>query len=345
MTRRTALGVAALAAALVVAPGRRVGAQLATLPLPGGDSISAAPYLAAHTVGVSDSMRPVTLVLDIAHSTDFSNPIYAFTRQSDTATFFLPHLLPEHTTVYFRLRAYSAAGRQFSEEISNARTVQTWLALLSPNGYNNVSVATRRPTFVWHSSHVTTPPGPWLYNLSIINVKTGVTEFFTQYLRDTSYTMPADILQAQTSYRWNVVGHLTSGSDTAYAESNATFVILGSARSTLLYQNFPNPFPTPSSSVTCFWIDLARASSNVRLDIYDLRGNPVKTVIPGPNQSGSMAAGDYGRNPDQGKSGCDPNFQWDGTDAGGHPVPPGIYFVRLRADGVDQVKKIVFLGH
>ncbi|HEU4988534.1 MAG TPA: hypothetical protein VFT41_01975 [Gemmatimonadaceae bacterium] len=345
MRRVLAAGAAALAAALLVATAAPAAAQLATLPLPGGDSISAAPFLAAHTVGVVDSMRPVRLQLDIANTPDFAGPLYTASRQGDTATFFLPRPLPEHSTVYFRLRGITASGRVFSEEVSTPRVVQTWLSLLSPNGYNNVSVATLRPTFYWHSSHATAPPGPWLYDLSVINAKTGVVEFFTQFQRDTAYTLPADVLQAQTSYRWNVVAHLANGlpTDTAFAQSNATFVILGTARTTLLYQNFPNPFPSPASAVTCFWFDLAR-SDLVHLDIYDLRGNPVKTIVPGPQQDASMAAGEYGRNLDQGQSGCDPRFQWDGTDAAGHVVPPGIYFVRLRANGVDQLKKIVFLG-
>jgi hypothetical protein len=344
MMRTLAVRAAVAAALLGLAAGPARG-QLATLSLPGGDSISAAPRLFARTVGVSDTMRPVTLQLDIANNTAFTNPLYSAARTGDTATFLLPRLLPANTTVYFRLRGIAASGREFSVEVSPPKSVGPWLTLLSPNGFNNVSVPTRRPTFVWHATPVTGPPGPWVFALSVVNAQTGVVEFFTQYLGDTSYTLPADLLQAQTSYRWNVVGHLPNGSplDSAYAESNATFVILGTARTTLLYQNFPNPFPTAASPVTCFWFDLAR-SDRVTLDIYDLRGDPVKTIVPGPDQGASLAAGEYGRNLTQGQSGCDPHFQWDGTDADGRVVPPGIYFVRLRANGKDLVKKIVFLG-
>ncbi|MHB1863391.1 MAG: hypothetical protein ACYCVL_10515 [Gemmatimonadaceae bacterium] len=344
MTRSAVLRGVALTAALALLPRARAAAQLATLPLPGGDSISAAPYLAAHTVGATDSLRPITLQLDIASTPDFANPLYSATRTGDTASFFLPRLLPEHATVYFRLRGISANGRQFSEEISQAKHVQGWLGLLSPNGFNNVSVGTTRPTFVWHSSRITSPPGPWLYDLSVVNANTNVVEFLTQFLRDTAYTVPID-LQAQTPYRWFVVARAASGAatDTSVAASNATFVILGTARTTVLYQNFPNPFPNARSAVTCFWFDLAR-SDVVHLDIYNLRGDPVKTIVPGPDQGSSMAAGEYGRNLDQGQSGCDPRFEWDGTDATGRTVPPGVYFVRFRTQDVDQVKKILFIG-
>lgn len=345
MTSAFAARAVALATALVALSAARASGQLATLPLPGGDSISAAPFLQAHTAGVQDSIRPITLQLEIANSPDFALPVYTAAAQGDTATFLLPHLLRQHTTVYFRLRGITAGGRVFSEEVSSARFVEDWLSLSSPNGYNNVSVATDRPTFVWHSSHIATPPGPWIYDLRVINAKTNAVDFLGQSLTDTTFTVPAGVLQAQTSYRWSVVARALQGTavDTVAVDSHATFVILGTARTTLLYQNFPNPFPSPTSSTTCFWFDLAR-SDFVHLDIYNLRGEPVKTIVPGPDQGGSLAAGEYGRNLDQGQSGCDPRFQWDGTDANGRTVPAGIYFVRLRAKGVDLMKKIVFMG-
>jgi hypothetical protein len=345
MTRASVARAVAVAAALGIMPLAAAGAQLATLLLPGGDSINAAPFLLARTAGVQDSIRPVTLQLDIANSPDFANPVYTAATLGDTATFFLPHLLRQHTTVYFRLRGITARGRIFSEEVSNPRFVEDWLSLSSPNGYNNVSVATRRPTFIWHSSHITQPPGPWVYDLRVIDAKTNAVAFLAQSLNDTTYTLPADVLQQQTSYRWTVSAHAEQGgpTDSVAVDSHATFVILGTARTTLLYQNFPNPFPSPASSVTCFWFDLAR-SDFVHLDIYNLRGDPVKAIVPGPNEDGSLPAGEYGRNLDQGQSGCDPRFQWDGTDANGRVVPPGIYFVRLRANGVNLMKKIVFLG-
>lgn len=345
MTRPNAPRMAALAASLVVVLAAPASAQFATLPLPGGDSISAAPFLSARTVGVQDSIRPITLQLDIANGPDFANPVFSGSAAGDSATFFLPHLLPQHTTVYFRLRGVTARGRVFSEEVSSPRFVENWLSLSSPNGFTNVSVASQRPTFVWHSSHITQPPGPWLYDLQVVNATTNAVEFLAQALADTSYTPPAGVLQAQTSYRWAVSARAIQGgaADNISVDSHATFVILGTARTTLLYQNFPNPFPSAQSSVTCIWFDLAR-SDFVHLDIYNLRGDPVKTIVPSPDQGGSLAAGEYGRNVDQGASGCDPRFEWDGTDQNGRRVPPGIYFLRLRATGVNLVKKIVFQG-
>ena len=35
---------------------------------------------------------------------------------------------------------------------------------------------------------------------------------------------------------------------------------------------------------------------------------------------------------------------WDGRDAAGRPVPAGVYFSRLRANGVSETQKLTFLG-
>jgi hypothetical protein len=336
------------ATALITAPWASGLAQFGTLTISGADTVGAAPRLVAHVAGsVADSLLPVTLQLDISASASFSDPIYSVTRTGDTATFLLPRLLPQNSTVYFRLQLFAASGRLLSTEVSPIHHVGAWLTLVSPSGLNNVSVVgTRQPTFVWHSSAVTTPPGPWLYDLSVVNVATQVVEFFTPFVRDTAYTVPTD-LQANTSYRWNVVARVANGSplDTVRVASDATFVILSSdvPRATLLYQNFPNPFPTSTSAVTCFWFDL-RASDVVHLDIYDLRGNLVKTIVPSAAAGSSFAAGAYGRNLDQGQSGCDPRYSWDGTASNGRFVPAGIYVVRLRANGQSQTKHIVYRG-
>ena len=342
MTCYVAVRPAIVAAAFLCGPWTSGRAQFATLTIPGGDTVSAAQRLSARTFGVTDSLRPVTLQLDIAPSSSFANPIYTDSRSGDTATFFLRRLLPPNGPVFFRLQAFAASGRLLSTEISPVHHVGEWLSLISPNGLNNVSVVgTRQPTFVWRSNSVSIPPGPWLYELSVVNVATQVVEFFTQFLRDTSYTVPTD-MQANTSYRWSVVARLANGSplDTARVASDASFVILSSdvPRKTLLYKNFPNPFPSATSAVTCLWFDL-RASDVVHLDIYDIRGNFVKTIVPAPGGLSSFPAGAYGRNA-QGESGCDPRYSWDGTAANGRPAPAGIYVARLRANGQSQSVRI-----
>jgi flagellar hook assembly protein FlgD len=111
----------------------------------------------------------------------------------------------------------------------------------------------------------------------------------------------------------------------------------------VLYQNFPNPFPTPASPTTCLWFDLA-APGDVTLAVYDLRGRLVRTIIPSAQIGRSMSAGAYGRLTPGTNSGCDPRFAWDGRASDGRSVPPGVYLARLHADGRWQTKKMVFRG-
>lgn len=114
-------------------------------------------------------------------------------------------------------------------------------------------------------------------------------------------------------------------------------------RVTLLYQNFPNPFPTPASTATCVWFDLHQPS-RVRLTIHDIRGTTLRTLVPSPEVGESMPAGRHGRGTSAAPPGCDWRFTWDGTADGGRVLPPGVYLMRLRAGAHESFKRIVFRG-
>ena len=126
------------------------------------------------------------------------------------------------------------------------------------------------------------------------------------------------------------------------AQAQAGFVI---PPINLLYQNFPNPFPSTASPVTCIWFDLAQRSEGVTLAIYDLRGRLVRTLVPSATVSSKLEAGYYGRAASGPiASGCDPRFTWDGRGSDGSSVPPGVYLVRLHVDDAWQTKKIIYRG-
>jgi hypothetical protein len=112
---------------------------------------------------------------------------------------------------------------------------------------------------------------------------------------------------------------------------------------TLLYQNFPNPFPTVGSGVTCIWFDLTRTTS-VSLTIHDVRGNLVRTLVPNASSPQIFVPGRYGRATPTAETGCDPAFTWDGRANDGSFAPPGVYLIRLRAGGTQSIKKAVFQG-
>ena len=112
---------------------------------------------------------------------------------------------------------------------------------------------------------------------------------------------------------------------------------------TLLYQNFPNPFPTAASKFTCIWFDLNRTTS-VSLTVHDVRGNLVRRLLPNASSPQFLQPGRYGRGTAGAGSGCDPALTWDGTDADGKIVPRGVYLISLQAGGTRSIKKAVFQG-
>jgi hypothetical protein len=162
-------------------------------------------------------------------------------------------------------------------------------------------------------------------------------------MRDSVFVPPVD-LETNASYRWSVVAGLPTG-DTTIVRSQSSFVIvdLTLPTVTLLYQNFPNPFPTLTLATTCVWFDL-RAPTRVRLTIHDIRGNLVRTLIPSPLLRESFLAGRFGRGTPGTTQACDPAYVWDGRADNGRILPTGVYLLRLRTDSYEAVKKIAFRG-
>jgi hypothetical protein len=87
-----------------------------------------------------------------------------------------------------------------------------------------------------------------------------------------------------------------------------------------LAQNYPNPF-NPETTIT---YDLA-ANSDVRLDIYNVLGQVVRTLV-----SENQSAGRY-------------RLSWLGDNSLGHQVASGVYFYRIQADAFHSVKKLMLL--
>ncbi len=82
----------------------------------------------------------------------------------------------------------------------------------------------------------------------------------------------------------------------------------------------PNPF-APHTTVS---FELA-ARGPAELAVYDTRGRRVRRLA-----EATLAAGRHA-------------LPWDGTDDAGRPVGSGVYFVRLRAGGLDEVRKVTRL--
>jgi hypothetical protein len=335
--------VVALLLILVPAAARAQGDV--QIILPQQSPFPAAPRITVRATGFPLSAGIVQIRLRLALSSDIGLVLYDSTKSGSEVSFTMTQLLPENRDIFVEAAVFDQVGNPLRTVLQPAGRTGPRLQLLDPDGATGVSLNTQLPRFSWRSASVTGPPGPWVYELFVTNVATQVTRSRAAIV-DTVFQYP-DTLEANTSYRWHVVARLLNGlaSDSVLVRSRSSFVIAPANQpiATLLYQNFPNPFPAASSPTTCIWFDL-RSPSDVRLMIHDLRGNPVRTIVPGPELAGTLPAGRYGRLREIDESGCDPRLAWDGTADDGRVVAPGIYLVRLRAGSYESIKKIVFRG-
>jgi hypothetical protein len=86
-----------------------------------------------------------------------------------------------------------------------------------------------------------------------------------------------------------------------------------------LAQNYPNPFNAETK------IDFRTQGGDVKIEVYDLTGSLVKTII-----DGSMEAGVH-------------SVIWDGKNSDGNLVSTGVYFYKLSSDYGTSVKKMTML--
>ena len=94
----------------------------------------------------------------------------------------------------------------------------------------------------------------------------------------------------------------------------------GTPQEFALDPNYPNPF---NSSTTILY--RIAEPGQVRLEIFDIQGQRVKTLA-----DGYAGPGVY-------------QVEWDGTDASGKPVATGVYLARLQKGRVALVHKMLLL--
>ena len=87
-----------------------------------------------------------------------------------------------------------------------------------------------------------------------------------------------------------------------------------------LGQNYPNPF----NPVTQIEYSVYR-EGYVKLDIFDLLGRRLRTLVDGEKRPGTH------------------RVSWDGMDHKGDAVSTGVYLYRLEADNYQQTNKMILL--
>jgi hypothetical protein len=88
---------------------------------------------------------------------------------------------------------------------------------------------------------------------------------------------------------------------------------------------FAPPWPSPSLGSTSFRFGLAAPMADVRLEIYDVTGRLVATLV-----SGALPAGVHER-------------RWDLRDSRGSVARAGVYFAQLAAGSLRQTHRLVIL--
>ena len=87
-----------------------------------------------------------------------------------------------------------------------------------------------------------------------------------------------------------------------------------------LYQNYPNPF-NPVTQITYS----IPQQSYIVLEIFDLTGAHVKTLVDGKQNSGLKTV------------------QWDGIDKNGILVGTGVYLYRINSNSFSQTRKMILI--
>lgn len=89
-----------------------------------------------------------------------------------------------------------------------------------------------------------------------------------------------------------------------------------------LYQNYPNPF-NPRTAIQ-FEIP-ADHTGEIRLQVFDVGGKPVKTLAKGTWSPGTHTV------------------EWNGTNEAGQAAASGVYYYVLKSGSLSLSKKMVFL--
>lgn len=284
---------------------------------------------------------PVLFRLELSEDSLFQGVVL---RDSVVGTFArrLQEPLPPRTRLFWRVQAVSTQGIHRAAPADVPILVPSWVALEVLNEPGGGQVSEPQPEFRWTAMPLSGPAGPFSFELQVLldregevlQSRAGLTEDHFRFDEPLPFNLPL---------RWRVIATARNG--VADTVSNAApFVVTGGANPpvTILYQNFPNPFPAPEEGTwtTRIWFDLAE-ESRVELAVYDMRGRLVRSLIPGPGCAPvRLPSGIYGRE----GSTVDPctAYTWDGRDDRGREVSAGVYLLRLRAGGVVEVRRVVY---
>jgi len=102
--------------------------------------------------------------------------------------------------------------------------------------------------------------------------------------------------------------------------------------------NFPNPagtgYPARPNTLTTLAFDFTKPPQNMDVAIYNLPGEKVKTIPGDRLKFNVLASSDYK---------WVYEYDWDGKNDDGENVAQGMYFYRLKADGMTKIGKLAIV--
>jgi hypothetical protein len=123
-------------------------------------------------------------------------------------------------------------------------------------------------------------------------------------------------LETLARIRFDSSGAATSAPDGAVPDTGVDWIVMAA-------HLFPNR-PNPALASTSIRFELP-APGPAGLTIHDVTGALVRTLAQGRRAAGAHTV------------------VWDGRDDAGERVAAGVYFYRLRADGVDESRRMIYL--
>ncbi|MDI3503593.1 MAG: hypothetical protein PWP64_529 [Candidatus Cloacimonadota bacterium] len=92
-----------------------------------------------------------------------------------------------------------------------------------------------------------------------------------------------------------------------------------------LITGLSNVYPNPFNHSTSISLEIAKDAKDLKVEIYNIRGQKVTTLLSGKQDPGTM------------------NLVWDGMDSHGRNMPSGIYFCRLKNGNTNQSIKLMLI--
>jgi len=310
-----------------------------------GSPTSLAPVFSWSAPQVFEKLRPLAFTLELARDSLFQQVVDTATVH-DAFSLALRNALQPGQVLWWRITARSPNGIQRRSDVGGPFTVLHWTTLVTLAGDQPTFSATTRPELTWAALPAPAPIGPLTYDVEVLAHATSEVLQRKRDLTGNAFTVPSP-LTPNAAYRWRVIARNQRG-DVDTVTSVHPFVVNSSEAppATILYQNFPNPFPNFDLGMTTtrIWFDLA-ATATVELTVHDLRGRLLRSLIPAQPSSCSIVRlppGVYGRPGSPVENDDCILTTWDGRDQNGERLPRGVYVLRLLANGKPEYRRMLY---